>query len=61
MNRPILTVVRGLPGSGKSTYARNLAAKTGAIRATPKNEESENARQNQVPPSPVEGNAGPGQ
>jgi len=26
MTKPILTIVRDLPGSGKSTYARKLAA-----------------------------------
>lgn len=31
----ILTIVRGLPGSGKSSYARALAAKTGAILIEP--------------------------
>ena len=31
----IITVVRGLPGSGKSTYARRLAEKTGAIIIEP--------------------------
>jgi hypothetical protein len=30
-----LTIVRGLPGSGKSTYARKLAAETGAVLVEP--------------------------
>lgn len=33
--KPILTIVRGLPGSGKSSYARALAAKTGAMLIEP--------------------------
>lgn len=31
----IITVIRGLPGSGKSTYAHKLAEKTGAIIIEP--------------------------
>ena len=31
----IITVIRGLPGSGKSTYAHRLAEKTGAIVIEP--------------------------
>ena len=33
--KPVLTIVRGLPGSCKSTYARKLAAKTGAMLIEP--------------------------
>ena len=33
--KPILTIVRGLPGSGKSSYARKLSAETGAILIEP--------------------------
>lgn len=33
--KPVLTIVRGLPGSGKSAYARELAAKTGAMLIEP--------------------------
>lgn len=32
---PRLTIIRGLPGAGKSTAARMLAAKTGAIMLEP--------------------------
>jgi len=32
---PVLTIVRGLPGSGKSTYAHNLAAETGVMLIEP--------------------------
>ena len=32
---PILTIFRGLPGSGKSTMARKLAEQTGAIHIEP--------------------------
>ena len=35
MTKPILTIVRGLPGSGKSTYARKLAAETGCTLIEP--------------------------
>ena len=35
MTKPILTIVRGLPGSGKSSYARKLAAETGAMLIEP--------------------------
>jgi len=35
MIKPILTIVRGLPGSGKTTYARKLAAETGAMLIEP--------------------------
>ena len=35
MTKPILTIVRGLPGSGKSAYARKLAAETGAMLIEP--------------------------
>ena len=35
MIKPILTIVRGLPGSGKSAYARKLAAETGAMLIEP--------------------------
>ena len=35
MTKPILTIVRGLPGSGKTTYARKLAAETGAMLIEP--------------------------
>ena len=31
----IITVIRGLPGSGKSSYAHQLAEKTGAIVIEP--------------------------
>ena len=33
--KPILTIVRGLPGSGKSSYVRKLAANTGAMLIEP--------------------------
>ncbi|WP_240549580.1 AAA family ATPase [Devosia salina] len=32
---PVLTLMVGLPGSGKTTRARALAARTGALRLTP--------------------------
>jgi len=35
MTKPILTIVRGLPGSGKTTYAHKLAAETGAMLIEP--------------------------
>lgn len=35
MTKPKLTIVRGLPGSGKSKYARDLSAETGAILIEP--------------------------
>jgi len=35
MTKPILTIVRGLPGSGKSIYARKLAAATGCTLIEP--------------------------
>jgi len=35
MNRPILTVVRGLPGSGKSTFAHYLSDRTGTMLLEP--------------------------
>lgn len=35
MTKSILTIVRGLPGSGKSAYARKLAAETGAMLIEP--------------------------
>lgn len=35
MRKPILTIVRGLPGSGKSSYARRLSAETGAMLIEP--------------------------
>ena len=35
MTKPILTIVRDLPGSGKSIYARKLAAATGCTLIEP--------------------------
>lgn len=35
MTKPILTIVRGLPGAGKSRYGRALAEKTGALFLEP--------------------------
>ena len=30
--KPLLTITRGLPGAGKTTWARTHAATTGAVR-----------------------------
>jgi predicted kinase len=32
MSKPVVTVLTGLPGSGKSTYAKSLSIQTGALR-----------------------------